>query len=251
MKYILLFAIFLTLNQSDKIVTGNFQYEQIETRNLGLKSHINSYTLNISPTFSTYLQEYRSELDEKYTDNKDDGISNVVVIKPQKKQMKIVYNDFKNNQIFFKDNLAEENVYTKEEKYNMKWELVNETKNYGKRTCYKATTTFRGRNYTAWYLPEIKTNIGPWKFVNTPGLIFEIYDNDKILHIKLNTINTKKYSNINVWENEPIKQILSLKEYINFKEKAQDIVIARLNAQLPKGSKPFIKNKEQKEFEIF
>ena len=43
-------------------------------------------------------------------------------------------------------------------------------------SCKKATTSFRGRNYTAWYAPKIALSDGPWKFRGLPGLILKVTD---------------------------------------------------------------------------
>lgn len=248
---IIIFSVFLFSFQNEKFSKGIFEYEQIETRNKGEKSHITFFNLNISDKYSTYTQIYKAEMDEKYTEEKEDGVSNIIIIKPKKNEMKIVYNDFTNSQMYFKNIVAFDRVYVKEIKMKMDWTLSDETRKYGNKSCKKATTFFRGRKYTAWYFPDIKTKVGPWKFTNTPGLIFEIYDNENILHIKLNKLNTKKYSNINSWENEKDKEIITITQYISLSKKAEDVILARLNSKLPKGSKPFIKNKEQKEIEIF
>lgn len=42
--------------------------------------------------------------------------------------------------------------------------------------CRKATTTFRGRTYEAWYTDEIAMDNGPWKFQGLPGLILYVKD---------------------------------------------------------------------------
>ena len=39
-------------------------------------------------------------------------------------------------------------------------------------------------------------------------------------------------------------------KYISLRKKSEDIILERLNSKLPKGSKPFIKNKEQQDIEI-
>lgn len=67
----------------------------------------------------------------------------------------------------------------KEKTPNIMWSLKPETKNIGKFNCKKATALFRGRNYTAWYSPEIPLPYGPWKLQGLPGLILEAYDTDK------------------------------------------------------------------------
>lgn len=251
-RILILFAFFYLLVsfQLNKETFGKFEYEQIETRTKGFRSHVMFFDLNISKNFSTYTQVYKQELDEKYSESNKDGVSNIIIVKQKKSEMEIVYNDFENN-TYFKDLVTYDNVYVKEDKFNLEWKLSEETKNYGKRECKKATTFFRGRTYIAWYLPDIKTKVGPWKFKNPPGLIFEIYDIDYVLHIKLNKFNTKSQSNINSWDLEKNKKIISLKDYIKLKLKAEDVLLERLNSKLSKGSAPFVKNTEQKDIEIF
>lgn len=42
--------------------------------------------------------------------------------------------------------------------------------------CKKATTQFAGREYVAWFAPEVRLPFGPYKFSKLPGLIFRISD---------------------------------------------------------------------------
>lgn len=44
--------------------------------------------------------------------------------------------------------------------------------------CKKASCTFRGRKYTAWYTPDIPIYSGPYKFAGLPGLIMQISSDD-------------------------------------------------------------------------
>jgi GLPGLI family protein len=59
------------------------------------------------------------------------------------------------------------------------WSIGNDTTTILGYACQKATTTFRGRNYIAWFTPEIPSNNGPWKFGGLPGLILKIYDDKR------------------------------------------------------------------------
>ncbi|HKK95327.1 MAG TPA: GLPGLI family protein [Anaerovoracaceae bacterium] len=70
----------------------------------------------------------------------------------------------------------------------IKWELINESKKIGSYQAFKAISTFRGRNYVAWYAPEIEVNAGPWKFQGLPGLILEIMDEDQGVQFKLSSV---------------------------------------------------------------
>jgi len=58
----------------------------------------------------------------------------------------------------------------------MNWVINNDTSAVLSYSCQKATTSFRGRNYEAWFTSEIPNNNGPWKFGGLPGLILKISD---------------------------------------------------------------------------
>ena len=64
--------------------------------------------------------------------------------------------------------------YVYEEPLNtMKWSLAPGSETICGYKCRKATTSFRGRKWTAWYAPEIPVDNGPWKFGGLPGLILK------------------------------------------------------------------------------
>ncbi|WP_294206309.1 GLPGLI family protein [uncultured Chryseobacterium sp.] len=59
------------------------------------------------------------------------------------------------------------------------WKISGETRQVQQYTLQKATATFGGRNWIAWFSKEIPFNEGPFKFSGLPGLVFEIYDTKK------------------------------------------------------------------------
>lgn len=59
---------------------------------------------------------------------------------------------------------------------NINWKLTSETKTFGKISAQKATATFKGRQWEAWFAPELPFETGPWKLHGLPGLIIEAYD---------------------------------------------------------------------------
>ncbi len=71
---------------------------------------------------------------------------------------------------------------------NYTWKITNETKKIKDYTCYKATTTFRGNTFEAWFTPDIPINAGPWKWYGLPGLIVEATDKDQSVVFKLEKI---------------------------------------------------------------
>ena len=42
--------------------------------------------------------------------------------------------------------------------------------------CKKATGTYGGREWIAWYTPEVAVPFGPWKIVGLPGLVMAAED---------------------------------------------------------------------------
>lgn len=56
------------------------------------------------------------------------------------------------------------------------WNITSDTLSVLGYLCQKATTNFRGRDYEAWFTPDISVNDGPWKLYGLPGLILKAQD---------------------------------------------------------------------------
>src|SRR5690606_38241086 len=56
------------------------------------------------------------------------------------------------------------------------WNITSESKKIMNLSCIKATSTFRGRKWTAWFTTDFPTNIGPYKFHGLPGIVIELTD---------------------------------------------------------------------------
>lgn len=59
------------------------------------------------------------------------------------------------------------------------WKISSDTATYGGLHCQKATAHFKGRDYTAWFCPDMPLHVGPWKLNGLPGVIVEAYDAKK------------------------------------------------------------------------
>ncbi|GGK57075.1 MULTISPECIES: GLPGLI family protein [Flavobacteriaceae] len=70
----------------------------------------------------------------------------------------------------------QDRFYYIQDKNLFKWNILEETKLIKGYNVQKATTSFAGRNYIAWFSPEIPIAEGPYKFNGLPGLILEISD---------------------------------------------------------------------------
>ena len=59
---------------------------------------------------------------------------------------------------------------------SQRWVLYGESRTINGYECHKATTSYMGRDYTAWFTLDIPIPEGPWKFYGLPGLIMEVGD---------------------------------------------------------------------------
>jgi len=72
---------------------------------------------------------------------------------------------------------------------NFNWTIVQDSvKNIAGYDCNMATCNFRGRDYVAWFAPDVPVNAGPWKFRGLPGLIFKVADTQGHYSWELNGI---------------------------------------------------------------
>ncbi|WP_130735273.1 GLPGLI family protein [Flavobacterium sp. J27] len=204
--YFLLF-VQLLFSQSD-VSDGKIEYKMI----LGL-TNITSYNATVLfnsklSLFEHKLSEEEKLYSEKQLENgiveiiKRDSVSHFLLIDKNKKKvlelMKI-----------FNENMP---VIVEEDIPEMNWDLQEGTKQIGKYYCNQATTTFRGRNYTAWYSLELPYNIGPWKFNNLPGVILEVKDDTNEVMYTVTSI-TIPY-NVKIKDISKNVKTISRKEYL-------------------------------------
>lgn len=75
---------------------------------------------------------------------------------------------------------------------SFEWKLIpKEKKEILGLMCLSAETTFRGRDYTVWYSPEIPIPSGPWKFYGLPGLILKADSKDKKISFIATSLSNK------------------------------------------------------------
>ncbi|MFD0763625.1 GLPGLI family protein [Mucilaginibacter lutimaris] len=71
----------------------------------------------------------------------------------------------------------------------IKWNTTNDTASFSGLKCQKATGHFAGRDYTAWFCPDVPFWSGPWKLMGLPGLIVEAYDTKKEVIFKFDGLD--------------------------------------------------------------
>ncbi|KMQ59481.1 hypothetical protein ACM46_20545 [Chryseobacterium angstadtii] len=119
---------------------------------------------------------------------------------------------YPNLETVYHTSLNATNVALKEE-HKMNWTILPETKSIEGFKVQKATTTFGGRNWIAWFTNDIQIQDGPYKFCGLPGLILNVGD-DKGDHI-FNLVGSKKLNDEPSLMDSDMKEVFLTNERFN------------------------------------
>lgn len=125
-------------------------------------------------SYSQFLTDSIIEVDKKM------GAS-IEVIQNHMKQYKpmvtySIYKNYPSGKVTTLDKLGMSRFRCEEENEAQDWKLLPDTATILSYPCQKAVCSFRGREYEAWYTPEIPRSEGPWKLNGLPGLILKAKD---------------------------------------------------------------------------
>lgn len=90
-----------------------------------------------------------------------------------------VYKDYKKNEIRVKDNISIYSFMFTDELLPQNWEIQDGITTILGYASQKAICHYRGRDWIAWFTPEVPISEGLWKFYGLPGLITKIHDTKK------------------------------------------------------------------------
>lgn len=88
----------------------------------------------------------------------------------------IIIKDFKQDYLSYTRQIVQDYFYFNQSLDLFDWTLHEETKVIKDYKVQKATMSYSGRDYVAWFTHEIPISDGPYKFNGLPGLILEISD---------------------------------------------------------------------------
>ena len=118
-------------------------------------------------------------------------ITKNVLFKAKSSKPLFIYKDFENKALRLSENIEFKKYLITDTLDNFSWKITDVHQKILKFNCTKATTSFRGRNYVAWFTEDIPIRNGPWKFSNLPGLIVKAYDDDNRYIFELEALDLK------------------------------------------------------------
>ena len=126
------------------------------------------------------------------------------------------------NTITFIEQIVKDRYVLITDDVKQNWKLTHEKKTISGMDCFKATTTFRGMQWEAWYTNSIPYSYGPWKLHGLPGLIIQAYDVNKRYNYNAVKIEFKSHDVLNKQltdlVTEPIAEKLTLQQFIALRD---------------------------------
>lgn len=150
------------------------------------KPYTENMVLFLGPSSSAYksydrkLQDamMKKQIEQQLAEQKGSGNVNIKVSGSRPTTRVEYYQFAAKGQLVRKENLI--TPYLIEEPMPaISWKISADTATFGTLLCQKATGHFKGRDYTAWFCPDLPFHTGPWKLNGLPGLIVEAYDTNK------------------------------------------------------------------------
>ncbi|WP_329905226.1 GLPGLI family protein [Porphyromonas pogonae] len=178
-------------------------------------------TLNASPKGEEIFMK-------RFSDAFDKGII------LSKKYMTYIFKNYPHGAVTVTD-IINTDAYLYEDKLNdQKWHIEDSTKSILNYECQKATCTYRGRQWTAWFAPEIPIGNGPWLLGGLPGLIMEAYDSERLYVFTAVGLEKVTDNPIVIIRNPNMKGYVKTtrKEFLKGKEQYTKHPMAHIEAQL-------------------
>lgn len=139
-----------------------------------------------------------------------------------------IFKNFPTGKITVTEKIGTDN-FKYEEPLNQQWNILSEKSKIDGYSAQKATCTFSGRQYTAWFTNEVSTATGPWKFSGLPGLILKV--EDKMGNFKFEMVGLHQVKNGPAITLEKKSYIVTTKKAVlKLDEKFKKDPVAYLNA---------------------
>ena len=88
-----------------------------------------------------------------------------------------VYKNYPKGKMMVLDRINDTEYLYEDRMNTQEWQLQTDTMTIMGYLCQKAVCEWRGREYEAWFTPDIPVSEGPLKFGGLPGLIMKLSDN--------------------------------------------------------------------------
>lgn len=187
-----------------KIIIFSVLIHKAASQNLIVEYEFKDYKIPIKAQLITYesyslYSVFYSLLTEQTINEGNEFNSHTVEINPAK-DLHFIKN-FQKRDIKYKGGVFNKSFFVTDSLDTFHWKILQDTVSILGIKCQKAETSFRGRNYEAYFTTDIKVPDGPWKFNGLPGLILRIFSLDdtysfeaKSIEVFEDTLDIEKFT---------------------------------------------------------
>lgn len=145
---------------------------------------------------------------------------------PSPKIMYKIYKKYDEGKIIFTERIPGMSFMYEENSADFHWQLDNESDSILGFNVQKATLRYGGRDWIAWFCPEIPLSDGPYKFCGLPGLILRVYDSR--MHYMFEALSIEKNNDHDIVEPADIEYIqITREDFLKAKENFRSDIINR------------------------
>lgn len=224
--------------------TEKYEFRVQYDMQLNLNGNV-SYNANLYFNRTQSLFEYReTPFDEKEKIAEEFGNkfeeSNHISYNMRLKDTTLYYIKYDRNdnlmREYFMEPMKNECFQIAESALTVSWTILQEQKRIEQYDCTKATCSFRGRNYTAWFTTKVQTSFGPLKLHGLPGLIIELQDENKEVMLFARLVKNEE----KLIKKDPIDlKIISRSEFKKLQADAKKKVEEIVNQVISKSERGF------------
>ena len=139
-------------------------------------------------------------------------------------------------ELYFALKIMDDKLFYPQALTTINWQIQAEKKEISGYMVHKATTSFAGRDYIAWFTSEIPIPDGPYKFAGLPGLILALADTRE--HYIFEFKGFEKLANPILLELPPAEhQKSSKKRLLGLKQRYEEDPISYINNYVGAGGK--------------
>lgn len=178
-------SIAIAQNPDKALARVRYSFSHVQDTTQKDKPHLENMLLIIGKNASLYTSydKINRNLDMenmiKEQMKNQEGVNNMRIDltgRPMKKTSPLDYFFFANENKFFTKEKIFNDYLVEEEAPKINWKIKKDTASFSGVKCQKAIAYFKGRNWIAWFAPDMPFQSGPWKLNGLPGLIVEAVD---------------------------------------------------------------------------
>lgn len=175
--FLLVFALSYSQNKKKDSLRGSFTYLLRSKPNNLNKNFIYKelFSMQVSNEEAYYISENKLKFDSVFTTSFQNGNTSIDLQSVSRKPTTNYLIIQRNDSIQFYSTIGM-TLLSYKSPVIVDWKLNNETMIINNLRCKKATVSYKGRNWIAWYSIDIPFPYGPYKFSGLPGLIVKITD---------------------------------------------------------------------------